>query len=80
MLHYNTGFTGCLHIILILISYLNYPISTPIDEKGKKESKEPFVLNQITIPENNNNIYHKDTILLRNNNTILIKQDSIRDR
>ena len=69
-----------LYIILIIISYFNYPISNSIDEKEKKESKEPLLINQITIPENKNNIYRKDTILLYNNNTILIKQDSISDR
>lgn len=68
-----------LYIILIIISYFNYPISNSIDEKEKKESKEPLLINQITIPENKNNIYRKDTIQLYNNNTILIKQDSISD-
>lgn len=64
-----------LYVILIAISFLNSPLSNSKEEI--KAPKESPILNQITIPISNSNFDTKDTMFIRNKNTVIIYEDSI---
>lgn len=60
---------------VLIISYFSYPNELRLSSPQK--TKEPSVLNNIVVPMHNKEANSKDTILLRNNNTVIIYKDSI---
>lgn len=63
------------YTFMLIISYFSYPNELRLSSPQKP--KEPSVLNNIVVPMHNKEANSKDTILLRNNNTVIIYKDSI---
>lgn len=61
--------------VMFTISYFRHPKELRLSSPQK--TKEPSVLNNIVVPMHNKEANSKDTILLRNNNTVIIYKDSI---
>lgn len=63
------------YIAILIASYHSYPseLKYSTSEKGKESS----IQNNIVIPVHNKNVNNKDTILLRNSNTVNVYKDSI---
>jgi hypothetical protein len=63
------------YIVILIASYCSYP--SELKFSSSKKIKDSSIQNNIVIPVHNKNVNNKDTIFLRNNNTVIMYEDSI---